>query len=151
MSWRLPWRFKRWRFTAPEEASRGAVPVITAKAARERMREGSPTSPRMRAATRGPTPGILGQSRLRLLELGLDLFVEQGDLRLELFDPRDAPAHQLSAYRGIATGQGLCCLEVTHGGQVGNLFLVAGGEHDEVRVSLVYELGAVVNELVTMV
>jgi hypothetical protein len=66
-SWRLPPRFSRWRWTRPLEAGTGAVPVCAAKAAGLRKRPMPRVSPRILAATIGPTPRIASTVEHRVL------------------------------------------------------------------------------------
>jgi hypothetical protein len=54
---RFPPRFSLCLKVIPDDATRGAVPVIIANAACERTLPTSPTSPRILAAISGPMPG----------------------------------------------------------------------------------------------
>src|SRR5450756_933094 len=61
LSCRLPPRLRRCRLVWPEDAGVGAVPLLAANAGVERMRRGSPVSPRSLAAVMAATPVIVGR------------------------------------------------------------------------------------------
>jgi len=80
LSCRLPWRFKRWRWRAPEEASRGATPACMANLAALGKRAASPTSPSSLAAVSGPQPGMARSGPGALSDRPGDLLLQGVDL-----------------------------------------------------------------------
>ena len=79
MSWRLPPRSRRWRWTFPELAWSGATPLWRASWASVLNRSTGPISASSFAAVRAPQPGHLEQRWGDLLGTLLEFVVELGD------------------------------------------------------------------------
>jgi hypothetical protein len=148
---RLPPRFNRCRWTRPEEAGIGAVPLAAANLCRSAKRRTSPTSPRIRAATSGPTPWTwtrdvpVASTSFAIRRLSWRISASR---RVQLVQPA---THQLGAHRHLATQQPPDQPGGSLGPQLRQPLLVAGSQGDQVGMDPVGDPGPLPDQLLAVV
>ena len=136
---------------APDDASMGAVPVNIANPPLERMRAGSPSSPRILAAMTAPMPWSAVRVVPKPLDLAGNLSLDVRDLLAQSADLPMRSRTEIRPHRAVTAQQGQRCGLVLLRVELGNPLLIVRVEDHEICVCTIDQPGAGANELLTMI